>query len=107
MNAIGGQEILLPALLPREPYEKSNRWTEYGPSLFRVKDRKGADYLLGPTHEELFVAARALELADGGLRRLAQSMFGIDTDGLGIELREVDFRTDGAPEGDNIDTGWD
>ena len=54
MNAIGGQEILLPALLPREPYEKSNRWTEYGPSLFRVKDRKGADMLLGPTHEELF-----------------------------------------------------
>ena len=54
MNAIGGQEILLPALLPREPYEKSNRWTEYGASLFRVKDRKGADMLLGPTHEELF-----------------------------------------------------
>lgn len=54
MSAIGGQEILLPALLPREPYEKSNRWTEYGPSLFRVKDRKGADMLLGPTHEELF-----------------------------------------------------
>ncbi|GAA5056163.1 proline--tRNA ligase [Nocardia callitridis] len=54
MNAIGGQEILLPALLPREPYEASNRWTEYGDSLFRIKDRKGADMLLGPTHEELF-----------------------------------------------------
>lgn len=54
MNAIGGQEILLPALLPRDPYDKSNRWTEYGQSLFRVKDRKGADMLLGPTHEELF-----------------------------------------------------
>lgn len=54
MNAIGGQEILLPALLPRDPYEASNRWTEYGPNLFRLKDRKGNDYMLGPTHEELF-----------------------------------------------------
>ncbi|WP_031467318.1 proline--tRNA ligase [Sciscionella sediminilitoris] len=54
MNAIGGQEIEFPALLPREPYEASGRWTEYGPLLFRLKDRKGADYLLGPTHEELF-----------------------------------------------------
>ncbi|MCD2144265.1 proline--tRNA ligase [Gordonia paraffinivorans] len=54
MNAIGAQEILLPALLPREPYEATNRWTEYGDALFRLKDRKGADMLLGPTHEELF-----------------------------------------------------
>ncbi len=54
MDAIGAQEISLPALLPREPYEASNRWTEYGDSLFRLQDRKGADYLLGPTHEELF-----------------------------------------------------
>ncbi|MFX0576682.1 proline--tRNA ligase [Nocardia nepalensis] len=54
MNAIGAQEISLPALLPREPYETTNRWTEYGDGLFRLQDRKGADYLLGPTHEELF-----------------------------------------------------
>ncbi|MBF6243100.1 proline--tRNA ligase [Nocardia elegans] len=54
MDAIGGQEISLPALLPREPYETTNRWTEYGDSLFRLQDRKGADMLLGPTHEELF-----------------------------------------------------
>ncbi|MGV9673263.1 MULTISPECIES: proline--tRNA ligase [unclassified Gordonia (in: high G+C Gram-positive bacteria)] len=54
MNAIGAQEILLPALLPRDPYEETGRWTEYGPALFRLKDRKGADMLLGPTHEELF-----------------------------------------------------
>ncbi|MDO4908892.1 MAG: proline--tRNA ligase [Corynebacterium sp.] len=54
MNAIGGQEILIPGLLPREPYEQTNRWTEYGDALFRLKDRKGADYLLGPTHEEMF-----------------------------------------------------
>ena len=54
MNAIGAQEILLPALLPRDPYETTGRWTEYGPNLFRLKDRKGTDMLLGPTHEELF-----------------------------------------------------
>ncbi|NDK90900.1 proline--tRNA ligase [Gordonia desulfuricans] len=54
MNAIGAQEILLPALLPRDPYEQTGRWTEYGDALFRLKDRKGVDMLLGPTHEELF-----------------------------------------------------
>ena len=54
MDAIGAQELLFPALLPREPYEATGRWTEYGDGIFRLKDRKGADYLLGPTHEELF-----------------------------------------------------
>ncbi|MDO5075778.1 proline--tRNA ligase [Corynebacterium sp.] len=57
MAAIGAQEISFPALLPREPYEVSNRWTEYGAGLFRLHDRKGADYLLGPTHEEMFTLA--------------------------------------------------
>ena len=54
MVAIGGQEILFPALLPRAPYETTNRWTEYGDGVFRLKDRRNNDYLLGPTHEELF-----------------------------------------------------
>ncbi|KNB51187.1 proline--tRNA ligase [Streptomyces caatingaensis] len=54
MDAIGGQEVLLPALLPREPYEASGRWKDYGDLLFRLRDRKGAEYLLGPTHEEIF-----------------------------------------------------
>ena len=54
MDAIGAQEVHFPALLPREPYEATGRWTEYGDNLFRLKDRKGADYLLGPTHEEMF-----------------------------------------------------
>jgi prolyl-tRNA synthetase len=54
MDAMGGQEIQFPALLPREPYEATGRWTEYGDNIFRLKDRKKADYLLGPTHEELF-----------------------------------------------------
>ncbi len=54
MDAIGAQEIQFPALLPKEPYEATGRWTEYGDALFRLKDRKGNDFLLGPTHEELF-----------------------------------------------------
>ncbi|MFJ1812550.1 MULTISPECIES: proline--tRNA ligase [unclassified Streptomyces] len=54
MDAIGAQEVSLPALLPREPYEATGRWDEYGPELFRLQDRKGGDYLLGPTHEEIF-----------------------------------------------------
>lgn len=54
MDAAGFQEVHFPGLLPREPYEATNRWTEYGDNLFRLKDRKGADYLLAPTHEEMF-----------------------------------------------------
>lgn len=54
MNAAGFQEVHFPALLPREPYELTNRWTEYGDTLFRLHDRKDGDYLLGPTHEEMF-----------------------------------------------------
>ncbi len=54
MDAAGFQEVHFPGLLPREPYEATNRWTEYGDNLFRLKDRKDADYLLAPTHEEMF-----------------------------------------------------
>jgi len=54
MDRMGGQEVLFPALLPREYYETTGRWTEYGDLLFRLQDRKKGDYLLGPTHEELF-----------------------------------------------------
>ncbi|MGO4258345.1 proline--tRNA ligase [Marmoricola sp. RAF53] len=54
MDAMGAQELLFPAILPREPYEATGRWTEYGDGIFRLKDRKDGDYLLGPTHEEMF-----------------------------------------------------
>jgi prolyl-tRNA synthetase len=54
MANAGAQEVHFPALLPREPYEVTNRWTEYGDGIFRLKDRKGSDYLLAPTHEEVF-----------------------------------------------------
>jgi len=54
MSDAGAQEVLFPALLPREPYEATGRWEEYGDGIFRLKDRKDADYLLAPTHEEVF-----------------------------------------------------
>jgi prolyl-tRNA synthetase len=54
MDGAGFQEVHFPALLPREPYEKTHRWDEYGSDLFRLQDRRGNDYLLGPTHEEMF-----------------------------------------------------
>lgn len=54
MDAAGFQEVHFPSLLPREPFEATGRWTEYGDTLFRLQDRKENDYLLGPTHEEMF-----------------------------------------------------
>lgn len=54
MQRVGAQHVHFPALLPREPYDQTGRWVEYGDGIFRLKDRKGADYLLAPTHEEVF-----------------------------------------------------
>ncbi len=54
MDREGFQEVHFPALLPRDPYEATGRWTEYGETLFRLQDRRGADFLLAPTHEEMF-----------------------------------------------------
>ncbi|GAB2538860.1 proline--tRNA ligase [Brachybacterium huguangmaarense] len=56
-DAIGGQELLFSALQPRAPYEATGRWEEYGPNLFRLQDRRRDDYLLAPTHEEMFTLA--------------------------------------------------
>jgi prolyl-tRNA synthetase len=77
MEVIGSQEVHFPALLPREPYERTGRWAEYGQSLFRLKDRKGGDYLLGPTHEEMF----ALLVKDlySSYKDLPLSLFQIQT----------------------------
>src|SRR6476660_8374414 len=54
MDAAGFQEVHFPALLPREPYEASGRWTDYGDNVFRLKDRRGNDFIMAPTHEEMF-----------------------------------------------------
>ena len=57
MDAMGGQEVHFPALLPAEPYQVTGRWDDYGPTLFKLRDRKDGDYLLAPTHEEMFTLA--------------------------------------------------
>src|SRR3954447_19199097 len=54
MDRIGAQEVLFPALIPREIFEASGRYADYGEGIFRLTDRKDVDYLLAPTHEELF-----------------------------------------------------
>src|SRR3954471_3162528 len=63
MDRIGGQEVLFPALIPREIFEASGRYADYGENIFRLSDRKAVDYLLGPTHEELFTTLVKSELA--------------------------------------------
>ena len=67
MDRMGAQEVLFPALLPRDIYETTGRWTEYGDTLFRLSDRKGAEYLLGPTHEETLALERVNESQGGGV----------------------------------------
>ncbi|QPK82011.1 proline--tRNA ligase [Schaalia sp. ZJ405] len=54
MDAMGAHEVHFPGLLPAEPYKATQRWDDYGPTLFTLQDRKGGDYLLAPTHEEMF-----------------------------------------------------
>lgn len=77
MDRIGAQEVLFPALLPREYYEASGRWTDYGDTLFRLKDRRGADYLLGPTHEEMF--ADLVKATYSSYKDLPVSLYQIQT----------------------------
>ena len=77
MARIGSQEVLFPALLPRDYYEATGRWTEYGDNIFRLKDRKGAEYLLGPTHEELFTLLVKSEY--GSYKDLPLSLYQIQT----------------------------
>jgi prolyl-tRNA synthetase len=77
MARIGAQEVHFPGLLPREPYETTGRWTDYGASLFRLTDRRGAEYLLGPTHEELFTLLVQGEV--NSYRDLPLTLFQIQT----------------------------
>ncbi len=77
MVRAGFQEVHFPALLPREPYETSGRWTDYGDNLFRLQDRRGTDYLLGPTHEEMFTLLVKSEYSS--YKDLPVSLFQIQT----------------------------
>jgi prolyl-tRNA synthetase len=77
MDRIGAREVLLPALLPRGPYEVTGRFGAYGDLLFKLRDRRGADYLLGPTHEEMFALLAAADLAS--YRELPLSLYQVQT----------------------------
>lgn len=77
MDAAGFQEVHFPALIPREPYERTGRWDEYGETLFRLRDRRGGDYLLGPTHEELFTLMVKQEVSS--YKDLPVSLYQIQT----------------------------
>ncbi|MDQ3907165.1 MAG: proline--tRNA ligase [Acidobacteriota bacterium] len=77
MDAIGGQEFLLPALNPREIWEESGRWTVMGDNMFRLRDRKGADLCLGMTHEEVFTSIARHELRS--YKQLPQVWYQIQT----------------------------
>ena len=77
MEGIGGQEVLLPALLPRELYEATGRWDDYGELLFRLRDRRGNEMMLGPTHEELFTSTVKAEVSS--YRDLPLTLFQIQT----------------------------
>ncbi len=77
MDAIGGQEFFLPALHPAEIWKESGRWAVMGENMFRLKDRKGGDYCLGMTHEEIFTAIARDELRS--YRQLPQTWYQIQT----------------------------
>jgi prolyl-tRNA synthetase len=77
MDAIGGQEFFLPALHPAEIWKESGRWEVMGDNMFRLKDRKGGDYALGMTHEEVFTAIARDELRS--YRQLPQIWYQIQT----------------------------
>ena len=77
MDAAGAQEVLLPALLPAEYFKETGRWDMFGDTLFRLKDRKGADYHLGPTHEEIITDLARREVKS--YRDLPKNLYQIQT----------------------------
>ncbi len=87
MDRAGGLEILMPALLPAEYFKETGRWDLYGPVLFRIKDRKGADYNLGPTHEEIVTDIARREIKSW--RDLPKTLYQV----------QVKFRDEPRPRG--------
>src|SRR5450432_769535 len=67
MNRAGASEVFLPAVIPAELWQESGRWDKYGAQLLRFKDRKGGDFVIGPTHEEVIV-----DLVRGDVRSYRQ-----------------------------------
>ncbi|MGD0524132.1 MAG: proline--tRNA ligase [Polyangiaceae bacterium] len=87
MDRAGALEILMPALLPGELFKETGRWDLYGPTLFRIKDRKGGDYNLGPTHEECVTDIARREIRSW--RELPKNLYQV----------QVKFRDEPRPRG--------
>jgi prolyl-tRNA synthetase len=87
MDRAGALEILMPALLPGELFKETGRWDLYGPTLFRIKDRKGGDYNLGPTHEEVVTDIARREIRS--YRDLPKNLYQV----------QVKFRDEPRPRG--------
>lgn len=77
MDAKGGQEILMSAIQPAELWEESGRWYAYGPELWRLRDRNGRDFCLGPTHEEIFTDIARADITSH--RQLPVNLYQIQT----------------------------
>lgn len=77
MDAKGGQEILMSAVQPAELWQESGRWFAYGPELWRLKDRNGRDFCLGPTHEEIFTDIARADITSH--RQLPVNLYQIQT----------------------------
>src|SRR6185437_14727027 len=77
MDRAGAQEILMPALLPAEYFKETERWDLYGDTLFRLKDRKGGDFHLGPTHEEIVTDIARREIRS--FRDMPSTLYQIQT----------------------------
>ncbi|MCF0105060.1 MAG: proline--tRNA ligase, partial [Eggerthellaceae bacterium] len=75
MDAIGAQEMLMPAMQPAEIWHESSRWDDYGPELIRLTDRHEREFCLGPTHEELITALVKNEL--NSYKQLPKTMYQI------------------------------
>lgn len=77
MDAAGGQEIHMSAIQPAELWQESGRWYAYGPELWRIKDRHGRDFCLGPTHEEIFTDIARSDISS--YRQLPMNLYQIQT----------------------------
>ncbi len=77
MDAAGGQEIHMSAIQPAELWQESGRWYAYGPELWRIKDRHGRDFCLGPTHEEIFTDIARNDISS--YRQLPMNLYQIQT----------------------------
>ena len=97
MDAAGAQEVLMSAVQPAELWEESGRWYAYGPELWRLKDRNGRDFCLGPTHEEIFTDIARDDISS--YRQLPVMLYQIQTKIQGRSKTEIrTYEEQGIPD---------